>query len=98
MLAPDARAPASATALLGNLGILVPMAGLIDVTAERGRLTRQRERAAGDLGRCDAKLGNESFTNKAPAAVVAKERARQAELQQELAQLDAQLERLEQLA
>ncbi len=98
MLAPDAQAPASATALLGNLGILVPMAGLIDVTAERGRLTRQRERAAGDLGRCDAKLGNESFTNKAPAAVVAKERARQAELQQELAQLDAQLERLEQLA
>ncbi len=92
------QAPASATALLGNLGILVPMAGLIDVTVERGRLTKLRERAAADLGRCESKLGNASFTSKAPAAVVAKEREREAELRRELARLDEQLGRLEQLA
>ncbi|UCG72484.1 MAG: valine--tRNA ligase, partial [Chromatiales bacterium] len=98
LIAPGTQAPASATALLGNLGILVPMAGLIDVAAERSRLAKLRERAAADLQRCVAKLGNDSFTGKAPAAVVAKERERKADLQRELTQLDEQLARLEEFA
>jgi valyl-tRNA synthetase len=91
------EAPPAATALLGHLRILVPMAGLIDVAAERERLTKLREKAAADLARCAEKLANASFTSKAPAAIVAKEKDRQAELQRELGQLDEQLTRLARL-
>jgi valyl-tRNA synthetase len=78
--------------------ILVPMAGLIDVAAERGRLQKQLDRATSDLEKISAKLGNESFVARAPAAVVEKERARQAELLQEINQLDEQIAKLAALA
>jgi valyl-tRNA synthetase len=94
LLDPDVAAPASATALLGDMTILVPMAGLIDVAAEHARLTKLRDRATADLGRVAAKLDNESFTSKAPEAVVAKERKRLGELQLEQAKLDEQLAKL----
>ena len=97
ILAPGAEAPPSATALLGELSILVPMAGLIDVAAERTRLGKNRERAQAELGRSQAKLENEKFISRAPEAVVAKERERQAELRRALDQFDEQLARLDQL-
>jgi valyl-tRNA synthetase len=97
ILAPGAEAPPSATALLGDLRILVPMAGLIDVAAERARLGKNRERAQAELGRSQAKLENEKFISRAPEAVVAKERERQAELRRALDQFDEQLARLDQL-
>ena len=90
-------APASATALLGNMRLLVPMAGLIDVVAEVARLGKQRERVLADLARSQGKLGNERFVNNAPATVVTLERERVAEFEQQLAQLDEQLARLEAL-
>jgi valyl-tRNA synthetase len=97
VLAPDAEAPPAATALLGQMRILVPMAGLIDVAAERERLSKLRDKAAGDLERCARKLANTSFTSKAPAAVVDKEKERQATLERDLEQLGEQLDRLDQL-
>ena len=97
ILEADADAPPSATALLGGMKILVPMAGLIDVAAERQRLAKNRERAHGDLRRCEGKLANDNFLANAPEAVIAKERARAEALQQALAQLDEQLARLGQL-
>jgi valyl-tRNA synthetase len=90
-------APASATALLGNMRLLVPMEGLIDVVAEAARLGKQRERVLADLARSQGKLGNEKFVNNAPATVVTQERERVAEFEQQLAQLDEQLARLEAL-
>ncbi len=86
--------PACATALLGNLKILVPMAGLIDVAAERSRLEKNRQKLSADLARIDSKLATESFVNNAPAAVVGKERERQAALHRDLAKLDEQLTQL----
>jgi valyl-tRNA synthetase len=96
-LAADAEPPASATALLGSMKILVPMAGLIDVAAERGRLQKQLDRATGDLQKISAKLANENFVARAPEAVVAKERARQDEIQQEISQLGEQAAKLAEL-
>lgn len=93
-LAPLAESPPSATALMGNLKLLVPIADLIDVAAERARLSRNRNKAAADLARVEAKLGTESFTSHAPAPVVEKERERQADLRRDLAKLDAQLAQL----
>jgi valyl-tRNA synthetase len=74
--------------------LLVPMQGLIDVDAERNRLGKQRERLGSDLERSRSKLSNDNFVNNAPADVVAKERKRAAELEQTLAQLAEQLEKL----
>ncbi|MDX1499342.1 MAG: valine--tRNA ligase [Woeseiaceae bacterium] len=93
----DAEPPASATALMGELRLLVPMAGLIDVAAERVRLGKQRDKVAADLAKADAKLGNEKFVNNAPPEVVTQERARKAEFERNLAQLDEQLAKLAEL-
>ncbi len=97
LLADSEEPPASATALLGGMKILVPMAGLIDAAAERGRLRKQRERTDADLQKISAKLANEQFVARAPAAVVQKEQERQRALQQDIAQLDEQLAKLAEL-
>jgi len=97
ILAPDEDVPASATALLGNMRIQVPMAGLIDVDAERARLTKQSEKVAADLAKSTSKLSNDKFVNNAPEKVVTQERERVAEFEQQIAQLDEQLTRLEAL-
>jgi valyl-tRNA synthetase len=83
-------APMAATALVGDLRILVPMAGLIDVAAERARLDKEIARRAQDVDRLRGKLGNDSFTAKAPADVVAKEREKLADGEQALATLREQ--------
>ena len=90
-LAPGATAPQSATALLGELTILVPMAGLIDAKAEIERLTKLIAKTAGDLRKTQAKLANENFVKNAPEAVVAQERERLADFERTIASLEAQL-------
>ncbi|MCE0558197.1 valine--tRNA ligase [Motilimonas sp. E26] len=74
-------APASVTNLVGKMELLIPMAGLIDKEAELARLAKQAEKVAKDLDKVTAKLGNEKFVGKAPEEVIAKERAKQEELQ-----------------
>ncbi len=93
----DQEPPPSAMALMGGMKILVPMAGLIDVEAERQRLEKNRDRAQNNLGRTQGKLRNEQFMANAPPAVVDKERAKSAALEQEITQLNEQLARLDQL-
>ena len=90
--------PAAATALLGDMRLLVPMLGLIDVAAERSRLEKQMQRAEADLGRTRAKLGNESFVSNAPADVVTQEQQREADFARTLEQLREQLQKLAELA
>jgi valyl-tRNA synthetase len=92
LLPADAPAPASATALIGELTVLVPMAGLIDAAAEVERLTKRIARAQQDLARTRARLANEEFVRNAPEEVVAAERARHAELDPLVARLEAHLE------
>jgi valyl-tRNA synthetase len=93
-LADGEAAPQAAAALLGDLRILVPMAGLIDVGAELARLARRRNKVEQELARADANLGNENFVRNAPAAVVTQERERVLEFKRELAQLAEQYERV----
>jgi len=89
--------PVSATALAGELEILVPMAGLIDTSAEVARLEKEIGKLEKDISRLSGKLGNESFVSKAPEAVVAKEREKLAAQQQAMATLEEQLERIRDL-
>ncbi|MCE2571358.1 valine--tRNA ligase [Motilimonas eburnea] len=83
-------APASVTNLVGKMELLIPMAGLVDKEAELARLAKQEEKVAKDLDKVTAKLGNEKFVGKAPEAVIAKERAKQQELQEALDKIKAQ--------
>jgi valyl-tRNA synthetase len=87
----------AATALLGEMRILVPLAGLIDVGAEVERLDKQLVRARRDLDGCQRKLGNAQFVDNAPADVVVKERARADELGQRIGQLELQMMRLREI-
>lgn len=66
----------------------------IDLAAERARLAKEAERLEGETAKCRAKLGNERFVSKAPAAVVETERKRLAEFSDLLAKVKEQLERL----
>jgi len=90
----DEVPPTSATALLGKTRLLVPMAGLIDIAAEKERLDKLRNKAMKDLSNSENKLKNEKFVNNAPAAVVTQERVRVAEFEQQIEQLNEQLQRL----
>jgi len=67
---------ATATAVIGEATLAVPLAGLIDVTAELARLDKLIARLEAECERLDRKLGNESFHAKAPEAVVAQEEAK----------------------
>jgi valyl-tRNA synthetase len=82
-------APLSATALAGDLEILVPMAGLIDVDAELKRLSKEIEKLSGEVKKLSGKLSNDKFVANAPAEVVAKERDKLSDMQGSLQQLTA---------
>ena len=62
------NAPQSASARLGDMNLLVPMAGLIDKDAELARLARQIEKLESDLGKIEVRIANPNF-GKAPEAV-----------------------------
>jgi len=83
--------PVSATALIGELELLIPMAGLIDTEAELARLNKQFEKIAKDLAKVTGKLSNEKFVGNAPEAVIVKEREKQAELQTTVDKLQVQI-------
>jgi valyl-tRNA synthetase len=97
VLAPDDHGPESATALVGEMKVLIPLAGLIDKDAEIKRLEKEIARLQGDVDRIGKKLGNPSFVDKAPEAVVQKERDKQAEARKALESLQAQLAKIKAL-
>ncbi|PPV08891.1 valine-tRNA ligase [Xanthomonas bromi] len=68
--------PPSAAAIVGELTLLVPLEGLVDMDAERTRLDKEIKRVEAEIGKCNGKLGSATFVQNAPAAVVEQERAR----------------------
>ncbi|PRD19170.1 UNVERIFIED_CONTAM: valS [Trichonephila clavipes] len=90
-------APACATSYVGNLEIMIPMAGLIDVEAELARIAKQLEKAEKGLAQVQNKLANEKFVNNAPEAVLAKEHAKLAEFTDAKDKLLAQKAKIESL-
>ena len=77
--------------------VLIPMAGLIDKDAELKRLDKEIARLEGDVTRTEAKLANPSFVDKAPAAVVQKERERMGEAQAAIDKLRGQRDKIQAL-
>jgi valyl-tRNA synthetase len=97
VMAADEMPPPSASALLGELALLVPMAGLIDPVAEAERLARRLAKTEQDLGKLRAKLENENFVRNAPPDIVNTERDRIAALDRTAASLRQQIEAVRRL-
>ncbi|MGB5307356.1 MAG: valine--tRNA ligase [Arenicellales bacterium] len=93
----DETPPDAATSLVGDMKVLVPFGAFIDKDAEIKRLQKEMEKLDKDLERSTSKLSNASFVDKAPAAVVEKERQRVTEMEQALASLGDQLKKIEAL-
>ncbi|AFU98340.1 valine--tRNA ligase [Simiduia agarivorans] len=86
----EGEAPMSATALVGKMELLVPMAGLIDTAAELARLDKEIEKLTKEVVKTEGKLNNPKFVDKAPTEVVDKERERLADFQASIAKLTEQ--------
>jgi valyl-tRNA synthetase len=84
------QGPASASAVVGDLSVLIPMAGLIDKEAELARLDKAIEKLEKEAGKVRGKLSNENFVSKAPAAVIEKEQAKLTEAESTLTKILAQ--------
>ena len=87
-------APESSTALVGEMKILIPLAGLIDKDAELARLDKEISKLQVNCDKSNAKLGNPGFVDKAPEAVVTKERERVAEMESAIIKLKEQLAKI----
>lgn len=94
LLMDDQQAPISATALVKQFELFVPLAGLIDKNAEMTRLDKEIEKINLNLQRIQAKLANSSFINNAPAEIVEKEKTLVKELQGALEGFEKQKIRL----
>ncbi len=79
---------------LSQLEVVLPLDGLIDVEKERAKLEKQRDAAQKDFDKMSAKLSNPAFVERAPAAVLEKDRARVSELESQIAKLTERLSAL----
>jgi len=86
--------PESAITLVGDMRVLIPMAGLIDKEAEIKRLEKEIGRFDGEIQRLEKKLSNSGFVDKAPEAVVQKERDKLVDAEKALANLQAQMTKI----
>ena len=93
-LTPGDTAPAASVQMVGDLKVMVPLAGIIDVAAERNRLGKELDKLHKETQRVEGKLGNANFLAKAPQAVVAKERERGKALAHRRDVLEGQMARL----
>lgn len=89
-----AQGPVAPVAIVGDFKLMLKVE--IDVKAERERLSKEAARLAGEVKKCQSKLGNERFVSKAPAAVVDTEKKRLAEFTALLAKVEEQLRKLPQ--
>ena len=88
------EAPAAATTLVGELQVFIPLAGLIDLDAEKSRLAKELKRIDGEIVKCRGKLSSDTFVANAPPAVVEQERQRLVDWQAQQSALAAQLQKL----
>jgi valyl-tRNA synthetase len=86
--------PGSAQAVLHEATIILPLAGIIDLDAERKRLGAARAKAAAELAKVEAKLANADFVSRAPEEILAEHEERRVTFVGEIARLDAAMGRI----
>ncbi len=90
----DAAPKGAVQTVAGEATIALPLEGVIDLDAERARLAKERDKAAKEIAKIEAKLGNEQFVSRAPEEVIEEQRERLADAAALVAKFDAALERL----
>jgi valyl-tRNA synthetase len=83
-----------AQVVVGEATVMLPLTGVIDVVAERARLSKDRAKAEGEARKVEVKLGNPDFITRAKEEVVEENRERLAATQADMARIDAALARL----
>ncbi len=90
----DAEVPASASTRIGEMELHIPLANLINKDDELKRLQKEVDKLSKDIDKFSKKLNNPNYTEKAPAAVVDKERERLAQAEKDLAHVNQQIEKI----
>jgi len=85
----------SAQLVLNEAIVILPLSDAIDIPAERVRLTKERDKAAGEARKIAQKLDNADFVRRAPEEVVEENRDRLAAAQADIARLEAALQRIQ---
>ncbi len=88
----------AAQIVLDETTVALPLADVIDMSAENARLTRELEKINSEIRKIDGKLANKQFVAKAPAHVVAEQHERRVDFEATLERLHAALKRLEAIA
>jgi valyl-tRNA synthetase len=86
--------PAAAAAVVGTLRVMIPLAGLIDLGAEKARMAKEITRIETEIKKCEGKLSNTNFVANAPAEVVQQERQRITDWTQQISALRDQAQKL----
>lgn len=89
------KPPKSASAVLKDCEVYVPLEGLIDLDLEKNRIEKEIKRLEGALAGVNKKLSNGKFINNAPEAVVEKERSKKQDWEMNLEKLKGILEELD---
>jgi valyl-tRNA synthetase len=90
----DAGGSGAAELVVGGMRVVLPLADVIDIAAERSRLQKEIGKLEGEIGKIEKKLGNRNFVSRAPEHVVEQERERREEAAEARTKLQAALERL----
>ncbi|WP_428525334.1 valine--tRNA ligase [Roseibium sp.] len=90
----DAAPAGSAQIIIGEATICLPLAGVIDLAAEKARLSKDAGKLEADISKIEKKLSNPKFVEKAPDEVVAGEREKVAESKEKLDKINVALSRL----
>jgi valyl-tRNA synthetase len=77
-----------ASAVMNEVEIFVPLKGLIDFDKERARIDKEIDRTRAELAKVNQKLSNESFTGKAPAEVIEREKIKRKDFAEILSKLE----------
>jgi valyl-tRNA synthetase len=91
LTAPDEGFGVSASLVAEDVTVEIDLAGTVDVEAERKRLEKDLAAARKEMAQTTGKLGNASFTGKAPAEIIAKTRQRLADAEADIARLETRL-------
>jgi valyl-tRNA synthetase len=90
----EERPEQATTLVIGGAEVILPLAGLVDLDAERKRLQSEADATQAEIERTEARLSNEEFVSKAPAQVVQRERDKLAAAHERLQKLRERLQTL----
>ena len=95
IIANDEPAPESATAIVDDMKVLIPLGSFIDANAEIQRLNKELQKAEKDIAGVAARLNNKAFVDKAPDAVIEKAQQQMSDAESTKATLHEQIERMQ---